>query len=53
MNCEICLDSLPDVFLLVVENHCNDVVRRMVVVFTEITGFIYENAEFLQYLSPL
>lgn len=25
----------------------------MVVIFTEITGFIYENAKFFQYLSPL
>lgn len=46
-------NSRFNVFILIMKNHRNDVKRRMVIMFTEITGFIYKNAELPQLLSLL
>ena len=36
------------IYRLVMEDHCDDVIRGMIVIFSEITALVYEDAELAQ-----
>ncbi len=40
--------SRLNIFMLIVKNHSNDVIRRMNGIFSKVSGFVNENAKFFQ-----
>lgn len=44
--------SRINIVALIMENHCDDVIRRMSGIFAEIAGFVNKDAKFLQFVIP-